>query len=130
MPTYIYNCKKCQDEYTLYQIPMADHDKEQPCPECGTKNKKLFRPSTNMIFKGDGWSTKNERIKRQMRAKNKKLDARSNEMKRDTNVGGTLAPNVDGERVDSWSDAQKLAKSKGKNTDSYEPLVQKEKKGK
>ena len=94
------------------------------------KNKKLFKPTRNMIFKGDGWSTKNERIKRQMRAKNKKLDARSNEMKRDTNVGGTLAPNVDGERVDSWSDAQKLAKSKGKNTDSYEPLVQKEKKGK
>ena len=50
-------------------------------------------------------------------------------MKRDTNVGGSLAPNVDGERVDSWSDAQKLAKSKGKSAESYEPLVQKEKKG-
>ncbi len=49
----------------------------------------------------------------------------SNEMKRDA-PAVTLAPNVDGERVDSWSDAQKLAKSKGKNADSYNALVQKE----
>lgn len=83
-----------------------------------------------MIFKGDGWSTKNERIKAQMRKKNEKLDARQNEMRNDTNVGGRLTPNVDGERVDSWSEAQKLAKSKGKETASYEPLIQKEKKGK
>ena len=125
---YPYKCSKCEHEYHC-NIPMDNCMEPQPCPKCGHKNVKLFKPTTNMIFKGDGWSSKNDRIKRQMREKNKKLDARSNEMKRDTNVGGSLAPNVDGERVDSWSDAQKLAKSKGKSAESYEPLVQKEKKG-
>jgi putative FmdB family regulatory protein len=123
---YQYKCSQCDTEYEC-RIPMDDHAIPQPCPECGVENPKLFKPTTNMIFKGDGWSTKNERIKNQMRKKNAKLDARSEEMKRDTNVGGRLAPNVDGERVDSWSDAQKLAKSKGKDTSSYEPLVSKEK---
>jgi len=108
---------------------MDDYKIPQPCPECGVKNEKLFKPTTNFILKGDGWAGKNHKIKQQMRAKNKKLDRISNEMKRDTNVGGSLAPNVDGERVDSWAEAQKLAKSKGKSAESYEPLVQKEQKG-
>ena len=128
MPFYDYKCSDCDTEYQC-RIPMDDHAVPQPCPSCGAENLKLWKPTTNMIFKGDGWSTKNERIKRQMRAKNAKLDQRQDEMKRDTNVGGRLAPNVDGERVDSWSDAKKLAKSKGKNTESYAPLIAKEKKG-
>jgi putative FmdB family regulatory protein len=123
---YQYQCSQCDTEYEC-QVPMSDYKTPQPCPKCGSENLKLFKPTTNMVFKGDGWSTKNERIKSQMRKKNAKLDARSAEMKRETNVGGRLAPNVDGERVDSWSDAQKLAQSKGKNTSSYEPLVSKEK---
>ena len=126
---YDYKCSSCGEEYQC-NIPMDDHKVPQPCPSCGVENEKLWKPTTNMIFKGDGWSTKNERVKRQMRAKNAKLDQRQNEMKNDTNVGGRLAPNVDGERVDSWSDAQKLAKSKGKNTSSYDKLVATEKKGK
>lgn len=108
---------------------MDDHDIPQPCPECSTENKKVFRPTTNFILKGDGWTGKNMRIKNQMREKNKKLDARTAEMKRDApNV--SLAPNVEGERVDSWAEAQKLAKSKGKSTESYEPLIVKEKESK
>tara|TARA_B100000508_G_C11348932_1_gene222931 strand:- start:227 stop:550 length:324 start_codon:yes stop_codon:yes gene_type:complete len=107
---------------------MADHDKEQPCPQCGAVNKKAIT-APNFILKGDGWTGKNMRVANQMREKNKKLDARQNEMKRDApNV--SLAPNVDGERVNSWADAQKLAKSKGKNADSYDSLVHKESKEK
>lgn len=105
---------------------MKDNKVPQPCPKCGTENERAFRPTTNFILKGDGWAGKNARIKNQMREKNKKLDARQNEMKRDA-PSVTLAPNVDGERVDSWSEAQKLAKSKGKSTESYEPLIAKEK---
>lgn len=125
---YDYKCSECDTEYQC-RIPMDDHSVPQSCPSCGKKNLKLWKPTTNMIFKGDGWSTKNERIKKQMRKKNAKLDQRQEEMKRETNVGGRLAPNVDGERVDTWSDARKLAKSKGKNTESYAPLIAKEKKG-
>jgi putative FmdB family regulatory protein len=122
---YPYKCSQCDTDYEC-NVPMSEYKTPQPCPQCGTENLKVFKPTTNMIFKGDGWSTKNERIKNQMRKKNAKLDARTAEMKRDQpNV--TLAPNVDGERVDSWSEAQKLAQSKGKDTKSYEPLVAKEK---
>ena len=126
MPAYTYRCKNCQNEYKLYNVPMSDYMKEQPCPECGTLNVKSFQPTRNFILKGDGWAGKNHRIKQQMRAKNKKLDARTNEMKRDA-PSVSLAPNVDGERVDSWSEAQKLAKSQGKSTESYEPHIAKEK---
>jgi len=105
---------------------MADYKIPQPCPDCNTNNPKLFKPTRNFILKGDGWAGKNHKIKQQMREKNKKLDARTAEMKRDaSNVA--LAPNVNGERVDSWSEAQKLARSKGKNTESYEPHIAKEK---
>lgn len=128
MPMYNYKCSKCESDYSL-RVCITEYKVPQPCPECGTENPKLFEPCVNHIFAGDGWSTKNERIKNQMRKKNEKLDARQNEMKRDTKVGGRLTPNVDGERVDSWSEAAKLAKSKGKNTDSYQPLIAKEKEG-
>ena len=124
MPYYPYRCDQCDVDETRI-LPMSEYKTEQMCAVCGNTLRKLMT-SPNVVFKGDGWSTKNERIKRQMRDKNKKLTAKQNEMKRDApNVD--LAPNVDGQRVDSWSDAQKLAKSKGKDTKSYEPLIAKEK---
>lgn len=128
MPFYTYLCENndCKSEEYKCLLSMDKHDVPQPCPDCGAEHKKIFRPTTNFILKGDGWAGKNHRIKNQMRKKNERLDVRTNEMKRDQpNV--TLAPNVDGERVDSWADAQKLAKSKGKDTKSYEPMVAKEK---
>ena len=122
---YNYICGNCEIKYSA-SIPIAEYNIPQPCVECGVKNDKIFEPTTNFILKGDGWAGKNMRVKAQMREKNKKLDARTNEMKRDApNV--SLVPNVGGERVDSWSDAQKLAQSKGKNTASYDSLVSKEK---
>jgi len=128
MPTYDYRCVKCELHYTAF-LRMSNHAEPQPCPECGEVNVKV--PSLpQVIFSGDGWSTKNERIKNQMRAKNAKLDERQREMKNDTKVGGRLAPNVDGERVDTWSEARSLAQSKGKDTTSYDSMVAQEKKGK
>ncbi len=128
MPMYLYRCSECGHEYQL-NVRIADYQKEQPCPECEIPNKKVFQPTRNFILKGDGWAGKNNRIKNQMRKKNERLDARTAEMKRDApNVA--LAPNVNGERVDSWSEAQKLAKSQGKNTESYEPMIAKEKESK
>lgn len=124
MPTYDYRCAECETHYTSF-LRMSDHDKPQSCPDCSHINMKV--PSLpQFICKGDGWSTKNERIKAQMKKKNEKLDARQYEMKRDTKVGGRLVPNVNGERVDSWSEASKLAKSQGKSTDTYAPMVAKE----
>ncbi len=38
----------------------------------------------------------------------------------------TLLPNVGGEVVDSWSEAKKLAESKGKVSETYDHMVKKE----
>jgi hypothetical protein len=42
-------------------------------------------------------------------------------------TGPKPVPNVGGEEVGSWSEAAKLAKDKGLNTSSYEPMIAKEK---
>jgi hypothetical protein len=62
-----------------------------------------------------------------MAEKNRRLEAKQEERRRDA-PGVKLAPNVGGERVDSWADAQKLAKSQGKDAGSYDKLVATEKK--
>lgn len=87
---------------------------------------KLITP-IGFVLKGDGWTGKNIRVKNQMREKNKRLKSKERDYKGDGMVP-TLAPNVGGERVDSWSDAAKLAKSKGKDTSGYDKLARKESK--
>lgn len=81
----------------------------------------------SFILKGDDWVGKNLRIKSQMADRGRKAQARQDQMLREA-PGMRLAPNVDGERVGSWSEAQKLAASKGKETSSYEPKIREEKK--
>jgi hypothetical protein len=64
-------------------------------------------------------------IARQMADKNKKLAVKEDEFKKE-GPGMRLAPNVAGERVDSWKEASKLAASKGKDASGYEALARKE----
>ena len=40
----------------------------------------------------------------------------------------SLQPNVAGMEVESWSDAQKVAKEAGLRPETYEPIIEKEKK--
>lgn len=128
MPTYSYECPEC-GEFEA-RASMSDYALPQTCPECGASGKRIIGQAVpSFILKGDDWVGKNLRIKGQMAAKNRRLDKKQDEMKRDA-PGMTLAPNVNGERVSSWSDAQKLASSKGKNTESYAPMIQAEKKRK
>lgn len=126
MPTYGYRCPKCERDFDK-RASMSDAGLPQPCPECGEMSERSVTP-VGFILAGDNWPSKVGRIKGQMAEKNKRLDVKSNERKKDA-PGMWLAPNVEGERTDSWADAQKLAASKGKDTKSYEPMIQKEKRG-
>ena len=126
MPIYEYSCQACDDTFDR-MLPLANHKDPQDCPSCGGATKKMVS-AVNFNLAGDGWASKNGRIKRQMAEKNRRLDAKQAEMKRDA-PGMTLAPNVEGERVGSWSEAGRLAKSKGKDTSGYEKLARKEKAG-
>lgn len=124
MPTYAYQCPECEHEFKRF-LPLADYREPQTCPECGHHPSVKMITTVGVIYKGDGWTDKNLRIKKQMQKKNERLDKISEERRRDA-PGMKLAPNVGGERVDSWGDAAKLARDKGKDTTGYEKLAQKE----
>lgn len=126
MPTYTYHCDACDTPFERV-LRMSQSKDPQECPECGASPARKTILSVSFILKGDGWAGKNNRIAGQMRKKNQALDAKQEERKRDAGV--RLAPNVGGERVDSWSEASKLAASKGKDTTAYDQRARAEKKG-
>ena len=122
MPTYEYRCPDCAHDFEKI-LKSADCKAPQDCPECGTvADKRVSR--TNFVLKGDGWPGKNLRIKTQMGNRRKKLAQKERDH---VAPNLTLAPNVGGERTDSWKDAQGLARDKGLSAKSYDPVVQKEK---
>jgi len=126
MPTYEYKCpnKKCKvDEFERF-LPIAEYDSPQKCEKCGTLGKKQVS-SPGLIFVGDGWASKNNRVAGQMAAKRRRVGEKQTERVRDA-PGVRLVPNVNGERTESWADAQKLATAKGKSGASYEPKVRAE----
>lgn len=159
MPSYSHKCDECEHEFdfemglTIYSNCIdrkTIKDKGKPswmaeppppaegepdiirCPECGSENTYSYYPEgrdLQFIYKGDGWADKNARINKQMREKNARLASKEREMKGDGLIP-QLVPNVDGERVDSWQDATKMAKAKGKDTTGYDKYAQKEQKQK
>lgn len=124
MPTYTYVCTSCESPFERF-LSITRCDEAQSCESCGAPGRKTIS-MPNFILKGDGWTGKNIKVAGQMAAKNRILDKKQEERKRDA-PGVRLAPNVDGERVENWADAQKLAASKGKNTESYDAKVREEK---
>lgn len=124
MPTYEYHCESCEADFTK-TLPMSRHSEPQECPECGASPAKKLITGCGFILKGDDWAGKNNRVAGQMRRKNERLDVKQEERKR--SAGIRLAPNVGGERVDSWSDAAKLARDRGKDASGYEKLAATEK---
>ena len=124
MPIYEYECRACAGRFER-TFRISESDTPVACDVCGGAGKKLIS-FTHTIFAGDGWVSKNLRVAGQMRAKNERLDARSEERRRDE-PGLRLAPNVGGERTESWSEAAKLASDRGRDVSSYEPLIRKEK---
>jgi hypothetical protein len=78
------------------------------------------------VLKGDDWPGKNLKIQGQMKKKNEVLGRKQAEKQREA-PGVKLVPNVEGERTSTWTEAQALAASKGKNAESYATHVAKEK---
>jgi len=121
MAIYAFECRNCGSDFEK-NLPMAKYDEPQACPDCGGESQRIVVP-VNFVLKGDGWTGKNLRIKSQMTRKNERLKRRQ---KDHVGPGPQLAPNVDGERVESWTEAKKLAASQGKAADSYDHMIRKE----
>lgn len=125
MPSYDYKCPICGNiEEIVHSI------KESPviiCDKCsGGKEKpmeRLISGSPNFIIKG-GTPASHWKEKRLRNKNNKDLELRQIDR---YGTGPKLQPNVEGQMVESWSDAAKLAKDKGKNAESYNTLIEKEK---
>jgi len=118
---YDFLCPKCGNvQEGRCSISKADSYHPE-CEECGTPTNKTFIAKNfegQLVLKGD-WDSK-------IAKETKHRLARSAEMKkkqRDNHPVPKLAPNVDGERVESWSDAKKLAKDKGHDTRNYDAKV-------
>lgn len=53
MPTYEYECKKCNHRFELFQSMTAEPVKT--CPECSGPVKRLIGLGAGIIFKGSGF---------------------------------------------------------------------------
>jgi putative FmdB family regulatory protein len=126
VPFYEYACDDCEVLFTVRKR-MAEHATPEQCPECDQEARKVIS-APSFILKGDDWASKNNRIRGQMAESRRKAGIRQGERVRDGAIpGGKLVPNVDGERVDTWDEAGKLAASKGKDTGGYKRMAAKEK---
>lgn len=114
---YLYECQDCDEQFEA-MTSIAKREEPQECPDCGEINSRKTITAANLNFPGDGWASKNGRIEKQMREKNTRLRKKEEDFKRSGMVP-SLTPNVGGEQVENWSEAAKLAKSKGKNTSGY-----------
>jgi putative FmdB family regulatory protein len=126
MPAYDFHCDTCEATFERF-VKLSEFDTPQACEACGAQKTRRLISGVNFVLSGDNWPGKNIRIKNQMAKKNERLVAKQNEFKADTGGVARLAPNVDGERTETWAEAKKLAESKGKNTESYNTMIQKEK---
>jgi len=127
MPIYVFKCPECEEEFDQL-LKLAEYDSPQQCPKCEHEPCPRRVTKVNFNLPGDGWVSKNGRINKQMRVKNERLHRLGDERKRDAPLVH-LVPNVGGEETGSWKEAQRLAASQGKNAQSYEPKVRREKAG-
>jgi putative FmdB family regulatory protein len=124
MPTYEYSCLDCGERFERI-LRISENKIPQCCSACSSNRTEKRITTCNFILSGDNWPGKAIRIKRQMAEKNARLDTKSAARSHDA-PGMKLVPNVGGERVDSWSEAQRLAASKGKDASTYEALTKTE----
>jgi putative FmdB family regulatory protein len=123
MPTYEFSCPSCEHDFERI-LKLSEYETPQLCPQCGAVSRRWVS-KTSFVLAGDDWPSKALRVKGQMSRKNRRLDRKMKDHREP--LSQRLSPNVGGERVDSWAEAQKLAASKGKDASSYEPFVRQEK---
>jgi hypothetical protein len=102
---------------------MSSRDITQACPLCQTAATKVIPEEIGTVLRGDAWVGKNVRLREQMARRRASVDRRQEALLRD-GPQCKLVPNVNGEEVDSWKEATKLAASVGKDTTLYNRRAQ------
>jgi putative FmdB family regulatory protein len=120
MPEYAYKCSNPECGSGFFKtLAIVNRNTPQECPDCQSAADKVIAEGVGGVLRGDVWPGKNIRVKNEMHARRQAVGARERVLKMD-GPQFNLAPNVGGERVDSWDEAAKLAASKGKDTSEYE----------
>jgi putative FmdB family regulatory protein len=91
MPTYVYECAKCGDEFELYQSFSDDPLKKHP--GCGGKVAKVFQP-VGIVLKGSGF------------------------YKNDSRSGAKKSKSTDATKVDAGSKSESTSDSKSDTSKS------------
>jgi putative FmdB family regulatory protein len=106
MPTYVYECAKCGDEFELYQSFSDDPLKKHP--GCGGKVAKVFQP-VGIVLKGSGFYKNDSRSggKRSNGSSNKPDSGKSDSS---TSESSTKS---DSSKSDSSSSSSSSSKSNG-----------------
>jgi putative FmdB family regulatory protein len=112
MPTYVYECSKCGDEFELYQSFSDDPLKKHP--GCGGKVAKVFQP-VGIVLKGSGFYKNDSRSggKKSKGAEATKVDSGSaTESKSDT-AGSSQGSKSDnnGKKSENGSSSTKKSES-------------------
>jgi putative FmdB family regulatory protein len=107
MPTYVYECNKCGDEFELYQSfsdePLKKH------PGCGGKVAKVFQP-VGIVLKGSGF------YKNDSRSGSKRSNGSSG---KDTSESGSKdAAKSDGSSASSKTETSGSTSSNGSSSSS------------
>jgi len=77
MPTYEYECKKCNHRFEVFQS-MSDEPIKK-CPECGKQVRRLVSGGAGIIFKGSGFYVTESKPKEE--PKPKKVESKPKENK-------------------------------------------------
>ena len=101
MPTYVYECNKCGDEFELYQSfsdePLKKH------PGCGGKVAKVFQP-VGIVLKGSGF------YKNDSRSGGKRSNGTSSKSESSSDGGSS-----DGSKSESSSSSDSGSKGESKS---------------
>ena len=122
MPTYEYKCTKCN--VVEEHVHSITDSPEVKCTACGEIMQRMISLNNGgFIMKGGTpaihWKEKRLRMK-------KREEVGIRQQRTHAGKGPKIQPNVAGMEVDSWSDAQKVAKEAGLNHESYTPFIEKE----
>jgi putative FmdB family regulatory protein len=119
MPTYVYECAKCGDEFELYQSFSEDPLKKHP--GCGGKVAKVFQP-VGIVLKGSGFYKNDSRNggKRSKNGDSSKSD--KSESAKSESAKSESAKSENGSKSDGGGSTSSESKSSSKsNTKTSTP---------
>ena len=104
MPTYEYECKKCEHRFEAFQS-MSD-DPLKTCPECKGEVRRLIGAGAGIIFKGSGFYVTDSR-------KSSSSTSSTGESKKSDSSGSSTSDSSNGSSKGSDSKTSDTSKSGG-----------------